>query len=356
MANASELPNPFTPLAFLPPSLATQLEVSRYIYAVTLGAYVWDIGLNGGSEYALLFKHRIHWPTIVYFLSRIFTLAFILATFVFEVAPVPNCSAIVLAWSICSVLSQSTTAMLFFLRVTAVWHPSKIAYTVFFILWLAVLAGGITAPIGVRAGHIGPTMQCITTDVPGYVEVAAIMPLVNDTAIFFAITYRILANKMAGDSRAARMRVFFGGGTGLSTLSQALLHSGQHFYLVAVVANVALLVAVKLPQLPPLYHAMLTVPCLTLINVMACQVFRKIKFGLISSDGRSRVSTTGRSSDFPATPNSRSLPHHYNRADPTSTEFGLTTFPLDVRVQREIDKFEDGADTRLEISKTTALA
>ncbi|KAJ6454620.1 hypothetical protein C8R45DRAFT_1189149 [Mycena sanguinolenta] len=192
-------------------------------------------------------------------------------------------------------------------------------------------------------------------EVPGYVEVAASMVLVNDTAIFFPITYRILANKMTGDYLAARMRVFFGGGTGLSTLSQALLHSGQHFYPVAVVANVAL-VTVKLPQLPPLYHVMLTVPCLTLINVMACQVFRKIKFGLISSDGRSRVSTTGRSSDFPATPNSKSLPHHYNRADPTSTEFGLITFPLDVRVQREVDKFEDGADTRLEISKPTALA
>ncbi|KAF7335967.1 hypothetical protein MSAN_02310200 [Mycena sanguinolenta] len=199
-------------------------------------------------------------------------------------------------------------------------------------------------------------MQCITTDVPDYVEVAAIMPLVNDTAIFFAITYRILANKMVGDSLGARVRVFFGGSTGLSRLSQALLQSGQHFYLVAVIANIALLIAVKLPQLPPLYHAILTVPCLSLINVMACQVFRKIKFGLISSDGRSRVSTTGRSTDFPPTPHSRSLPHHYNRADPTATEFGLTTFPLDVRVQREINKFEDNVDTSQEMSKPTTWA
>lgn len=34
--NATELPNPFTPLAFLPPTLASQLEASRYLYVATL--------------------------------------------------------------------------------------------------------------------------------------------------------------------------------------------------------------------------------------------------------------------------------------------------------------------------------
>lgn len=31
------LPNPETPLAFLPPDTANQLEVSRYIYVASLG-------------------------------------------------------------------------------------------------------------------------------------------------------------------------------------------------------------------------------------------------------------------------------------------------------------------------------
>lgn len=34
--NGTELPNPFTPLAFLPPTLASQLEASRYLYIATL--------------------------------------------------------------------------------------------------------------------------------------------------------------------------------------------------------------------------------------------------------------------------------------------------------------------------------
>ncbi|KAJ6454669.1 hypothetical protein C8R45DRAFT_881933, partial [Mycena sanguinolenta] len=284
MSNTTELPNPFTPLAFLSPSVADQFEVSRYLYAATLGAYVWDIALNLGNDYALLFEHRVRFPTIVYFLSRAFTLAFILVCFVDQVAPVENCNAMALGWTIAAILTKSATTILFSLRVTAVWHPSKIAYAVFFILWLAVLAGGITAPIGVRGAHIGPTKQCITTAVPANIEVAAIMALIENTAIFFAISYRILAHTIMADSSLARLRVFFGG-KGLSTLSRALLQSGQHFYLVAVATNVTLLVAVKLPQLPPVYRAMLAIPAEALANAMACLVFRRIKLGLISSDG-----------------------------------------------------------------------
>ncbi|KAJ6454628.1 hypothetical protein C8R45DRAFT_1082682 [Mycena sanguinolenta] len=357
MANATEVPNPFTPLAFLPPALASQFAVSQYLYAATLGAYVWDIGLNLGNDYALLFKHKVRFPTTVYFLSRAraVTFAFILTSFVYEVAPVKNCEALALGWSICAILSQTGTRILFYLRVTAVWHPSKIVYVVFFILLIAVPSASLTAPLGIRAAHVGPTMQCITTAVPANIEVAAIMPLINDTAVFLAINYRILAHTTVVDSSMARLRVFFGG-RGLSTLSRALLQSGQHFYLVAVAANVTLLVLVKLPQLPPVYRSMLTIPAAALVNTMACLVFRRIKFGLISSDGVSKMPTSG-FSDFHATANPRSLSLHPRHNDFTTTEFGSdTAFPLDVRVQREIDTFEDSANGRQEISKTTTLA
>ncbi|KAF7335945.1 hypothetical protein MSAN_02307900 [Mycena sanguinolenta] len=374
MSNTTGLPNPFTPLAFLPPAVADQFEASRYLYAATLGAYIWDIALNLGNDYVLLFKHTIRFPTIVYFLSRwspmfskfqaspilnrprAFTLAFILLSFVDQVASVENCDAIALGWSICSILAKSATTMLFFLRVTAVWHPSKIAYAVFFTLWLAVLAGGITAPVGVRAAHIGPTMQCITTDVPGYVEVAAIMPLVNETAIFLAINYRILAHMMVADSSIARLRAFFGG-KGLSALSRALLQSGQYFYLVAVAANATLLVAVKLPRLPPIYRAMLIIPAQALANAMACLVFRRIKLGLISSDGTFNIPTIAPSSDSHVAANPRSLSPQFHHTDRTTRELKSNTIcPLDVRVQMEIDKFEDTAEASQEECKPKHLA
>ncbi|KAJ6489035.1 hypothetical protein C8R45DRAFT_1143477 [Mycena sanguinolenta] len=352
MANATELPNAFTPLAFLPPDLASQFEVSRYLYAAALGAYVWDIGLNLGNDYTLLFKHRVRLPTIVYFLSRAFTLAFILSCFVYQVALLKNCNVLAIASSVCAVFSQTATATLFFIRVTAVWYPSKIAYAMFSILWLAVLGAGITVPLGVRGAHIRPTMQCITTAIPANVEAAAIIPLVNDTAIFLAINYRILAHTMVTDSVMARFRAFFGGG-GLSSLSRALLQSGQHFYLIAVAANLALLTAIKLPQFPPVYHGMLAIPAYALINAMACLVFRRIKFGLISPDGLSKISN----SDFLATANpNRSLPLQFRRTDPSTidTEFGSNpTFPpLDVRVQKKIRSDEDSAEANQETSKS----
>ncbi|KAF7335936.1 hypothetical protein MSAN_02306900 [Mycena sanguinolenta] len=234
MANTSstDLPNPFTPLAFISPALASEFEVSRYLFAATLGAYLWDIRLNLGNDCTLLFKHRIRFPTIVYFFSRprSITLIFIVGCFGLQVAPVANCNPVALAWSICAVLSQTSTALLFFLRVTAVWYPNKIAYAVFSILWMAILGAGITVLLGISAAHIGPTMQCIIGAPPAKSEFTVIVPLINDTAVFLAINYRILAHTIVVDSSMARLRVFLGG-KGLSTLSQALLRSGQHFYL-----------------------------------------------------------------------------------------------------------------------------
>ncbi|KAF7336015.1 hypothetical protein MSAN_02315200 [Mycena sanguinolenta] len=359
MANITEVPNPFTPLAFLPPALASQFEVWRYVTAATLGAYVWDIGMNLENDYALLFKYRIRFPTIVYFLSRASTLTYILNGFIFTVAPIGNCNALVLSCSISVVLMQTTTAMLFFLRVTAVWHPNKIAYAVFSILWLAVLGAGIISPVTIRAAHIGPTQQCIETVIPAYTEVTLIMPLINDTAIFLAINYRILAHTLVADSLGARLRAFFGG-SGLSALSRALIQSGQHFYLIAVATHITLLVVMKLPQLRMLYHGMVSYPGFSLINVMACLVFRRIKFGLISSDGTLNIPTINLPSDFHATTNPGSLPLYFRRTDPTTpttTDLGSnTTFPLEVCVQKETNGSEDDADAEQEISKSINLA
>ncbi|KAF7373765.1 hypothetical protein MSAN_00588100 [Mycena sanguinolenta] len=242
--------------------------------------------------------------------------------------------------------------MLFLLRVIAVWHPSKAAFAVFSILWIAVFGAGITVQLGARGAHIGPTAQCINTALPAYTEMATIMPLINDTAIFLAINYRILAHMIVADSLLARVRAFFRG-TGLSALSQALLRSGQHFYFIAVATHITLLVLLKVPHSTVNY----CVPALALENAMACLVFRRIKFGLIASDGISNASITGLSGDFHATANPRSLSLPSRRTDPTTTGSGWNTAcPWDVRAQMEIDKFEDRVDANQEICKPATLA
>jgi len=352
MANTTELPNPFTPLAFLNPALADQFEVSRYLYAATLGAYIWDIGLNLGNDYALLCKHRIRFPTVVYFLSRAFTLAYILTSFVFQVAPVRDCAALQLSLGICLLLSQVSTAMLFFLRATAVWHPNKIAFAMFFILWLGVSGAYITVPLGLRGAHIGPTMQCINTTVPEKAEAAVIMCLINDTVIFLAINYRIMSYTIVADSPKDLIRAFFGGRQ-LSTLSRALVRSGQHFYLVAVCANIVFLTLFKIPNVSPAYHAMVGIPAFTLINAMSCLVFRKIKFGLITADGTMRATSI----DFHTTPNPRSISLSATEPLGATDNLGANqTLPLGVRVPADNDEFGDGIDGCQETLKTQMLA
>ncbi|KAF7335941.1 hypothetical protein MSAN_02307500 [Mycena sanguinolenta] len=195
-------------------------------------------------------------------------------------------------------------------------------------------------------------MQCITTTVRTNIEASVIIPLINDTAIFLAINYRILTHTTAANSPIAHLRAFFGG-TAQSALSQALLQSGQHFYLIAVVTHIVLLVLLKLPHFLPIYHAM---PGFALINVMACQVFRRIKFGLSSSDGTSQIPTIGLRSDFhPETANPSSLSLHFRPIDPSTAELGSNkAFPLEVHMQ-EVDKFEEGTEAS-EVCKPTDLA
>ncbi|KAF4578364.1 hypothetical protein EYR36_000171 [Pleurotus pulmonarius] len=264
------LPNPLTPLAFLPPALAAQFEVSRYLYAVTLGAYIWDSAVNLENDYHLLFKNKIRFPTVVYYLSR----------------------------------------------QVFVWHGHTAVRYLYIFLWVAMTGCAVTLPVGIRGDHIGPTLQCINTKVPDYTEATAIMALIYDSAVFTAISYRVITYSVIEESFSARVKTFFGKGK-VSRLSNALLQSGQHYYLVALLGNVVLLILLKLPSVPAVYHGMCTIPVLALINAMACIVFRKIKFGLITDDGTTKpITDSGTISVLPA--------HYYRRrnadsADPTVT-------------------------------------
>jgi hypothetical protein len=76
-------------LSLLPPELATQLLLIRYVWAGTSAVrymssssaifssvsdqvFIWDILSNLKGDYMLLFKleHRSGWPVAAYFLSR----------------------------------------------------------------------------------------------------------------------------------------------------------------------------------------------------------------------------------------------------------------------------------------------
>ena len=120
--------------------------------------------------------------------------------------------------------------MLFFIRITAVWNHYKLVKGLFFVLLLCVIASNTTYFFGTKVAHLGPTMKCIATWVAQYTEVVACVGFINDSAVFFAITYRILAYTLAEEDLKSRTNAFFSG-SGLSRLSHALLQGGQHYYL-----------------------------------------------------------------------------------------------------------------------------
>ncbi|KAK0459935.1 hypothetical protein IW261DRAFT_1350393 [Armillaria novae-zelandiae] len=302
MSNTTELSYPLTQLDA---ASATQWKISLSLYAATLGGYLWDITVNLENDYQLLFKHRIAYPTVIYYTSRVFTLAYILTNFAARVADIPNCDAYGIALGICNVLSQTFTSLLFFLRVTAVWNRNRYIFFFFTFLWFGVIAGAITVPVGIRGAHLGTMGQCINVRVPEYDQLSVILPLIFDSCAFIAITYRIIMLTYINEETASgRLRAFFG--RGVPVLSRSLLRGGQQYYLVAVCGNVVCLVLVRVPSLPSVYRAMGTVPVFAIINALACIVFRKIKLGLITPDGT--VMTTFHASS--AASLHRSIPLH----------------------------------------------
>ncbi|KAJ3793872.1 hypothetical protein GGU11DRAFT_690906 [Lentinula aff. detonsa] len=338
----AQIQNPFTPLAFLPPTLAAQFEVSRYLFAITLGAYSWDICYNLSNDYRILFKSPVRYPTLIYYISRSVLPLQDTYALVNAVANVPNCQALQITLGIFNVFSQSFTSLLFLLRVSAVYKESIVVRMFFGLLWLGVVGGSLSVPLGIGGAHIGPTMACINTTVKQITELSIIMPMINDSAVFAAITYRILQYSVYEEGRSARIRAFFGWRKMLPTFSRNLLQGGQHYYFFALITNIVTLVLNQLQNVPPTYHGMFTISALALINVLACMVYRKIKFGLITEDGTTLTTNT-----LPSTV--RGVNHVYPlvRLRPqASTESNVEALstnvaPMEITIFKENEQFRE---------------
>ncbi|TDL21970.1 hypothetical protein BD410DRAFT_789054 [Rickenella mellea] len=292
--------NPMTALAYLPPVIADQIEISRYIYVGAFSAFMWDVLTNLNNDYKLLFKFTVRPPTVVYFLSRIMTLAFLTSAMLFPIASIGDCQKLQTALGSCFAVAVPATSLLFFFRVRAIFEREKIVVGIFFLVWLATLGGSLTVPFAIFGGHIGPTLHCINTAVKPYSSVGIIVSTVSDTLVLLAISYRLITTTSLEDSVKGRVQGFFGG-KGLPRISKSLLQGGQQYYLITVGFNIATMAMILSPSVPPVLRAILTVPNLALENAMACRVFRDVRFGLIRNDATIQSSR----------PNGSTLPSSY---------------------------------------------
>ncbi|KZV87146.1 hypothetical protein EXIGLDRAFT_680208 [Exidia glandulosa HHB12029] len=265
--------NPTTPLAFLPPTLADQYEASRYLYIATLAAWIWDVLSSLPQDYDIYFKARWTLPTVVYFVSRIGTLAYILTSTLFQVAKIADCQALQVGLAWCYVLAVPTTSLLFLIRVRAVFYNVRWVFGLFVFLWLSTLAGSLVVPFAIKGGHIGTTMYCINNEVKSFASAAPVTNTVYSTLVFIAISARIVTNS----HHKSRLRAF-ATADATSSVSRALLQGGQLYYIATVGLNIITVVMVLSPSVPAVFHAMFTIPNVALENAMACHVFRNLRF------------------------------------------------------------------------------
>ncbi|KAF8800060.1 hypothetical protein BYT27DRAFT_7236154 [Phlegmacium glaucopus] len=274
-----ELPNPYTPLAFFPPDVAYQISVSIHTLVAALVVMIWDMLNNINSDYRLLTQYRIVFPTIAYFISRFATLGYLLASTIILTAPIGHCVEIWRGVPWLFVIAVPATSLLFFFRVRAVYNNNIYVTVFFFFMWLAVLGGSVTSTQGVTLIPLGPTDYCTNGNMEAYVIVSGIIPLVNDTLVFIAITWRIIHGSRYEHTGTGGMWSFIFG-KHLPAFSRSILHDGQVYYLSTVGLCFLTVTLYTIKSVPAVYRSAVGIPNVMLINVMACRVYRNTKFGI----------------------------------------------------------------------------
>lgn len=273
-----QLPNPFTPMAFLPPDLAFHLTVCTHIVVGTTAVIIWDIINNLSGDYRLLFKHKIGPATIAYIISRISTLIFVLSTSIFLTLPTGNCTKFDKILDAFFPVSVPASSLLFFFRMRAVFAGNNLMVASAFFLWLVSFAGTMTVAFGVEGINIGPTNYCVVSSAKSYIALSGILPFVHDTFVLLSISWKMMMNTYEDNSLKNGFRtVVFG--DYLPAFSRALLQDGQMYYLVTVCSNLLAVVMVYMP-VPIVYRTVFSCPNTVLMNIMACRVYRNTKFGL----------------------------------------------------------------------------
>ncbi|KAJ7192842.1 hypothetical protein GGX14DRAFT_379755 [Mycena pura] len=281
---ASSPINPQTPKAYLLPDIANEIQNCEYIYVGSLSAYIWDILCNLKNDYKLLSSYRFNVGMAAYFLSRHCVLWLSphvnIQRNAFSVYPLDHCALHMVIDLVFYAVAIPANSLLFFLRGRAIFDRNRFLVTFMFTLWLGVLGTAITSPFGVKGANIGPTKYCITASGEPYVGASAILPLVHDTAVFLAISWRLFQNSHIYSINGIRenVKAFFTG-EHLPRFSKAVMQDGQLYYLIALTANLVVVVMYYNTQVATTYSTMFTSCNVMLTNAMACHVYRNTKFG-----------------------------------------------------------------------------
>ena len=127
------------------------------------------------------------------------------------------------------------TSLLFFFRTRAVFTSNPWVTAFFAALWLAVLGSCLALIAEVfkpmpATSTAKTTAVCLSPDVGPLIALTTIIPLINDTLVFLAISWRLSRNSYEPYTVESGIR-FLVFGDYLPVFSKALLRSGQAYYL-----------------------------------------------------------------------------------------------------------------------------
>ncbi|KAH8102168.1 hypothetical protein BXZ70DRAFT_57653 [Cristinia sonorae] len=290
-----QLPNPLTPLAWLPPDIANQFHNARLIGAIALGLWGWDVLMSLGDEYRI-FRKKFKLPDVAYILARITSGTFIIMAFIFNNFDLNDCESYVKGIGSFASLGILFNSTLFLYRILAIFHGRRLIISFFVFLWIGTFACSLTAPFSLGGTHIGTTKLCIPYRVKSYGTAGIVASGVNDTLVFIAITFHLLSG-MPVKGLSGRVKNFFSG-AGMGRLSRAILHDGQKYYLVVVSINIIATVMILTPSVPLAYANIMAIVNAALQNSMACRVFRDLKLGYYKSMNPTQHSARTQPIDF----------------------------------------------------------
>ncbi|KAJ7900628.1 hypothetical protein B0H14DRAFT_2556088 [Mycena olivaceomarginata] len=279
----------------IPASLHRPLQIVGYVFAGSTAVLIWDILHNLRNDYSLLSRHKMSPATAAYVVARKraespvwFTLwdSRYSQILMRSAYPLSACNTAFIVFNSFYPIAVSSAAFLFFFRVRAIYNNSPVVTTIFGVLWLAVLATSITVPVSGRGTSVGDPPQCLTLARHGaHGGSSGITITIHDTIVFFAISYRLVANfAHAQQTRGAQLKELFSGAS-LPAFSKSLFTDGQMYYMVTVVSNIVTTVLVYAPTSSSLYHGLLVIPNVTLTSMMACRVYRNTMLGLTRGGG-----------------------------------------------------------------------
>ena len=204
------------------------------------------------------------------------------------------------------------TSLLFFFRTRAVFGGNPWVTAFFAGLWLAVLGGCLALIIDVfePMNSESNTMAiCLDPGFNPFVAAVTIIPLVNDTLAFLAMSWRLSRNSYYEPYTLIMGIRFLIFGDYLPVFSRALLRDGQAYYLLAlsdlclmlkqltgcsfhrtiVTMNIISVIMLFYPSNPDILRTIFVVPNMTLMNVMAGRAFRNAM--LFETSGGTEIST-----------------------------------------------------------------